>query len=139
MTFLPGRHDAAIADDASQELLLLRNINEVAFRFPVFAFSGNPRPFSGVASSDDGQTILIAQLGSDDITMINLASRIVTVVACQCSPTGINRMKGPDLFRLNGLTGGPITILNASLDNHPHISIIPTGLPETLRGGRESQ
>lgn len=140
MAFLPRRHDAVIADDATQEVFLLQNIDQGAFRFPAIVFSEDPRPFSGVVASNDGRTIFIAQHESDKITIVNLESRIATVVGCQCEPTGIHRLKGREVFRLNGLSGGPITVLDTSSDN-PRISIIPTGrhVNVTLTGSQELQ
>jgi hypothetical protein len=53
-------------------------------------------------------------------------------VSCHCKPTVFSPLKGVSLFRLNGLSNGPMMVLDASTSN-PRTVIIPLD-PDVFAG-----
>ncbi|HET9942456.1 MAG TPA: hypothetical protein VFR05_03885 [Terriglobia bacterium] len=124
MTFISGRPDAVIADDAAQEVFVLQGLDQNPVRAPGIVFRDSAREFSAVGASRDARWIFVAQRDSEDISILDLETRAVRVVPCHCKPTTFFPMKGVSVFRLNGFSNGPITVLDASSSN-PRTLIIP--------------
>jgi hypothetical protein len=124
MTFLPQRHDAVVVEDALQEVSVLHDIDGSPSRLPLFMFTEEQRSFSGVAISGDGRTALVTQHGSENITILDLATGSPAVLACGCKPRGLFPLKDASAFRLNGLSGGPISVLDVSSQD-ARIVLIP--------------
>jgi len=124
MTFIANRHDAMIADDGTQEVFLLQSMDQNPVRLPGMVLRGEIRQFAAIAASTDGRLMFAAQQGSEDVFVMDLDARRMAVVSCHCKPTVLSPLKGTSVFRLNGLTGGPITVLDASAPS-PRTLIIP--------------
>jgi DNA-binding beta-propeller fold protein YncE len=124
MIFVPQRADALIADDATHEVFLLQSLDENPVRQPGVALREDGHAVSAVGVSADGQTIFVAQEGSEDISITDLQTRITAIVSCHCSPTMFAPLKGTSLFRLNNPGNGPVTVLDAS-SSTPRTLIIP--------------
>ena len=135
MAFIAGRPDAVIADDATQEVFLLQSLDQNPVRLPGIVFREDGREFSAVGVSRNGRMLLVAQHGSENISIVDLETRATTVVACHCKPTIFFPMKGSSVFRLNGLSNGPITVLDVS-SSSPRTLIIPVD-PNVLTANRE--
>jgi len=123
-SFLAGRHDVVIADDAAQEVFLLSNVDQEASRLPVASFGDGFNAFSGVAASGDGLRIFISSRKSESITIVDLESGVSSVLACNCLSTGFKPLKGTSIFRLSDPTDGPVAVLDAS-SAEPRIIIVP--------------
>ena len=124
IAFIAKRPDALIADDASREVFVLQGLDLNPVRLPGIVLREDARPISAVTASSDGQSIFVAQQDSEDITITDVAARTTTVVSCHCKPTVFSPLKGASLFRLNGLSNGPMMVLDASTSN-PRTVIIP--------------
>jgi hypothetical protein len=135
IAFIAHRSDALIADDATQEVFLVRSLDQAPVRGPGVVLRGGDRHFSAVAASRDGGSLYIAQDGSDEISIVDLQTQETTVVSCQCRPTTFSPLKGSSVFRLNGLSNGPITVLDAS-SSSPRTLFIPLD-PIVLAGNTE--
>jgi hypothetical protein len=131
MTFMARRSDAIVADDATQEVFLLQGLDGNPVRSPGVVLRESGRPFSAVGGSADGRLIFVAQQESADVTVVHLESRATTTVSCYCTPTTFAPLKGISAFRLNALSNGPITVLDAS-SSSPRTLIIP--IDPTLAG-----
>jgi hypothetical protein len=135
MIFLAFRHDVVIAEDAVQRVSLLQSIDQSPSGFPLWVFSGEPRAFSGVAATTNGGTVFVTRRGSGDVTVLDLETQSLAVRSCACEPTGLFPLKGAPAFRLNGLTGGPMTVLDVSspdaqmvvIPPHPNLAAILSG------------
>jgi hypothetical protein len=123
-TFLALRHDAVVVEDALQEVSLLQDIDGSPSSLPLFMFTEEPRPFSGVAISGDGKTAFITQHGSENITILDLGTGSPASLACGCKPRGLFPLKDASAFRLNGLSGRPISVLDISSQD-ARIVLIP--------------
>jgi hypothetical protein len=135
IAFFAHRSDALIADDATQEVFLLRNLDQAPVRAPGLVSKGADRQFSAIAASTDGRSLYIAQHGSEEISIVDLQTQETTVVSCPCRPTTFSPLKGSSVFRLNGLANGPITVLDAS-SSSPRTLFIPMD-PNVLAGNTE--
>jgi len=136
IAFIAHRTDALIADDATQEVFLLRDLDQVPVRTPgAVLWRGADRQFSAIAASRDGRSLYIAQHGSDEIFIVDLQTQETTALHCQCKPTTLSPLKGPSVFRLNGLSNGPISVLDASSPS-PRTLFIPLD-PSVLAGNTE--
>jgi hypothetical protein len=124
-TFLANRHDAVVAEDALQEVSLLQDIDGSPARLPLFMFTEQQKPFSGVAVSGDGKTTFVTQHGSENITILDLATGSPAVLSCGCKPTGLFPLKDTSAFRLNGLSGRPISVLDVSTQDARFVVIPP--------------
>jgi hypothetical protein len=124
MTFIAERHDAIIADDGTQEVFLLQSMDQNPVRLPGIVSRGEIRQFAAIAASADGRMMFAAQQGSEDVLVMDLQAGRTAVVPCHCKPTVLSPLKGTSVFRLNGLAGGPLTVLDASSPN-PRTLIIP--------------
>ena len=135
IAFIAHRSDALIADDATQEVFLLQNLDQAPVRMPGIVLRDRDRQFSAIAVSRDGRSLYGAQHGSEDISIVDLQTRETTVLSCACNPTGFFPLRGDSVFRLNGLSNGPISVLDASSSN-PRTLFIPVD-PNVLAEHRE--
>jgi hypothetical protein len=123
-TFLAGRHDAVIADDAAQEVFVLRAIDQDASRISVASFGEGFDGIAGVAASPDGLRIFITSKKSENVTLVDLNASLSTALPCHCAATGLHPLKGTSVFRLNDPSNGAIAVLDAS-SSEPRIIVVP--------------
>jgi hypothetical protein len=130
MTFLANSHDAVIAEDSSQEVSLLRNIDGDFTRQLLSALSGGePRPFSAIAFGGT-RKVLMTQRGSSAVTIFDFATGSLSALSCGCDPAGLFSLKGGLAFRLNSGSGGPMMVVDVSSDEYRVFLIPPeTGVP----------
>jgi len=135
VAFIAHRSDAVIADDATQEVFLLQSLDQGPVRMPGVVLRNGDRQFSAITASRDGRSLYIAQQGSEDISIVDLQTRETTVLSCACKPTAFFPLRGNSVFRLNGLSNGPISVLDASTSS-PRTLFIPVD-PNVLAEHRE--
>jgi len=135
LAFIANRTDALIADDATQEVFLLQNLDQAPVRMPGIVMRDVDRQFSAISASRDGRSLYVAQDGSENISIIDLQTRETTVLSCHCRPTVFSPLRGTSVFRLNGISNGPITVLDASTSS-PRTLFIPID-PNVLADYRE--
>ncbi len=119
--FLGGRDDALIADSAANTVSLLQSV------------SGTPRastvagPLVGIAqpvavqASLDNRLAVVANTAPAGIVTLNLATGAAQVVACDCKPTGLSRLKGAAVFAVSGMSGGSMAAFDG---DHPQPRIL---------------
>lgn len=123
-TFLAGRHDAVIADDAAREVFLIRGVDQEASRIPVASFGDGFDRIAGVAASADGLRIFITSTKSETITLVDLETSLSTALPCHCVATGLHPLKGTSVFRLSNPSDGAVAVLDAS-SAEPRIIVLP--------------
>jgi hypothetical protein len=126
--FLPQRHDAVIADEASRQVFLLLDAGQSAISVPLVGFGPRSGPVSGLAASDDGMRVFVTRK-SENVTLVDLATGLSSSISCNCQSTGLHQLKGSAVFRLSDPADGPIAVLDAS-SSQPRIIIVPTGQHE---------
>ena len=125
ITFIANASSALIVEQDVQAVVLMEHLNDNPVRLPGIVMRESGHPIAAIAASRDGRSIFVAQEGSDDISVTDLQSRTTVVVACHCKPTVFSPLKGTSVFRLNGLSTGPIAVLDARPGFPPRTLIIP--------------
>jgi hypothetical protein len=121
IAFLSNNHDALLS--SAPESALIRDAAAQAGRIELPAVLNGA---SGVVAASDGATALFVNAQSNAVSIATLTSSGAPPVTltCNCSPTGITRTAAKSIYRLNEYLGGPITLLDASL-NQPRVLVIP--------------
>ncbi len=125
ITFIANTYSALIVEQDVREVVLMQHLNDNPVRLPGIVMRESGHPIAALAASHDGRTIFVAQEGSEDISVTDLQSRTTVVVPCHCTATVFSPLKGLSVFRLNGLSTGPITVLDAHPGLPPRTLIIP--------------
>lgn len=81
----------------------------------------------GAAASADGARIFIA-MQSGQVAVRNVGDATQTLLSCSCQPTGMWRLRGKAVFRLNDLSAGPIWVVDGDAAK-PRVLFVamPTG------------
>ena len=103
----------------------MQHLNDNPVRLPGIVMRESGHPIAAIAASHDGRSIFVAQEGSEDISVVDLQSGTTVVVPCHCKPTVFSPLRGTSVFRLNDLSTGPITVLDAHPGLPPRTLIIP--------------
>ena len=115
-----------IAEDSTQEVSLLRNIDSDFSRQSLSVLSAEgARAFSAIAFAST-RKVLMTQLGSDAVTILNIDSSSRSALSCGCDPSGLFPLKGNSAFRLNSGSGGPMMVVDVSSEEY-RIVLIPPG------------
>jgi hypothetical protein len=112
-------------------VFLLQSIDENPVRLAAVTFPESSSPFAAIYASSDERRIYVAQRGSENITIIDVETGTPAVVPCGCSPIGFFPLKGGSLFRLNGFSDAPMTVLDASAEEMRIVVVPPSA--EALR------
>ena len=123
-SFLPGRHDVVIADDGTEELFQLLDVDQTAARVPLVSFSDGFDAVSAVSASADGQRVFVTSARSENVAIVDLAAQSFSSVPCGCQSSGLQRLKGSEIFRLSDGSAGPIALLDAS-SAPPRVIFVP--------------
>ena len=65
----------------------------------------------GAAASGDGKRVFIA-MQSGQVAVRDLAASTQTLLTCSCQPSGMWRLRGKSVFRLNELGAGPLWVVD---------------------------
>jgi hypothetical protein len=127
--FFPNRHDAVIADDATQTVFTVSNIDQAAMRAPLLQTADGIDSFSNVAVSGDGASVFVASK-TGQIAVVDMQTRQPRFVDCQCRPDGFYRLTGNSIFQLTHASDQPTTVLDNS-STEPRVFIIPPAAPDS--------
>ena len=106
LDFFPGSRDALIADANSVWLMREGILTRLADERDSIA------DVVGVAASSDGARIVVA-MRAGQVMLRDLSAGSQSVIVCNCEPTGLNRLRGNAVFRLNDPGSGPVWLLDA--------------------------
>jgi hypothetical protein len=116
LSFIPGSHDALIADAASVKIVRPDLGQQPAGADP----EGD---IAAVAASADARSIIIASR-SGRVTVHDLSKGTSASVTCACEPRTLAPLRGAAVFRLNDAGGaGPLWVLDAN-GAEPRISFV---------------
>lgn len=122
ITFLTGGCDAVIADDAANEIRLLRAVVAAPTLEPLAGQREGVVAPVAVAVSGDNRYIVVANSPPHGILMIRLEDRNVRKLTCPCAPAKLDRLSGTAAFRL---TDEPLHVLDGDLPQPRIISVPP--------------
>jgi DNA-binding beta-propeller fold protein YncE len=112
---LASNHTALVADGVANQIHRVQNVTS-AVETDIVAGSkeGIAAPVA-VAMSGDGKRAFVANGKSGTIAIVDLQSKTeVSQLSCQCTPTGLDRLAGTDVFRLTEPSSGPMWVLEAA-------------------------
>jgi len=124
IAFIVNSHDAVVSDSIVGEAYLLRRADDIPEQVLLVSPSDGVNGLSGIVVSDDGRYVVVAGSASGTIGIVDLERSIHTVVTCNCRPSGVYRMNGTAVFRLNEPPDALVTILDLT-SGKPRILIIP--------------
>jgi WD40 repeat protein len=126
VTFIPGTHDLLAVDDTLDQIVLMRRADaDVEISTLAAAAEGIAGPFK-IAVSADAQKVIVANSRTQSVLVIDLASRALTFLACDCNLEGLYRTQGNAVFRLTGSPDSAMSLLDADAPE-PRILTIPGG------------
>ena len=109
IAFLENSRDALVADRDRDELIWLRDAPGAAERVLLASDrDGLRRPLAVAASAG---RVFVAMAGA--VAVVELSGGPLTFVACPCNPSGLHRLKGNSIFRLNEPSADPLFVLDA--------------------------
>jgi hypothetical protein len=129
LAFLAGSSDALVADHGRNEVVLLRNVSGGAQALVLASEQDGLRSPVAVAASADGARAFAALGGSKQVASVPLQGGVPTFVACDCTPTALERMRGGDVFRMTETAGQAVFLLDGS-NSDPRVWFVPpSGAP----------
>ncbi len=132
ITFFRLGNDALVADAGTAEILRIR-IPGYTVENVVSLIQGKEvyRP-AAIALSDDDSRLFVTTDRSGQILSLHLQERRVEAIPLTGKVTGLNRLSGNSIFRLNELSNEPLLVLNGGLPV-PGIVFVPA-LERTKQG-----
>jgi DNA-binding beta-propeller fold protein YncE len=123
-TFFVNRNDAIIGDDANHAIFIIIDAGRTAAPLPLVSDLDGIISFSNLAASDDGGRVFLTDTNGGNVAIIDIQTRTPVVLSCGCQPTGLDRLKGNSVFRLNNASDQPMMLLEAS-GSEPRIVLVP--------------
>lgn len=133
--FFPNRNDAMFGDDSNHTVFIATDAGRTAAPLPLVSGLDAMSSFSSVTASDDSSRVFLADTNSGNIAIFDMESRTAVVLPCGCQLTGLHRLNGNSVFRLNDASAQPIMLLDAG-GIEPRIVIVP---PNTSSGWGAAQ
>jgi hypothetical protein len=112
---LASNHTALVADGVGNQIHRVQNVT-TAVEPDIVAGpkEGIAAPIA-VAMSHDGKRAFVVNGKSRTIAIFDLQSKTeVGQLSCECTPTGLYRLAGTDVFRLTEPSNGPMWVLEAA-------------------------
>jgi len=131
ISFLSGTHNALIADEQNSAVLLVQHVTGAAITSTVAGASEGIASPVAVEASEDGRLAYVANAQSRTISTLDLHGGRLLSLACNCTPTGLHRLKGNSVFRLNELSDANLQVLEAGVEE-PRVVFVPA---EAKRSG----
>ena len=121
--FFPKRRDVAAIEESNKSVVVIRNVDAEATRIPLFAANETIAAVSSIATSDDARRVFVADSDTGIIAVVDTETGMASYVSCSCRPTGLFRLKGTSVFRLDDPSQEAIWILDAT--GEPRTILIP--------------
>lgn len=126
--FFTAKPDAAFADSAAGVVYWIRDVRSAA-EFVALPFGAVAKPVALQVSSDD-RRVLIAGAGA--VTALDLQGGAPTVTRCDCTISGLDRLRGNSVFRVTEVSAAPSWLLDAGASD-PRFLFVPRAVDESAR------
>ena len=136
LSFLVNRLDALVTDGLTDDAYLLLELDKNPARTPLFSTGDGIEGMSGAAASDDGRFAVVAGAKSGTVGVLDLQQGNRTILPCNCQPTGVHRLGGTGVFRLNEPGHALVTVIDLSTGS-PRILVVPPAPGAMDAGGVE--
>jgi hypothetical protein len=123
-SFVPNRHNVVVGDNRAQEVFMLVDADGATNRIPLASFGDGFDAISGVAASDDGLRVFVTSRSSENVSLVDVQTGQTISLSCHCRSTGLQRLKGPNVFRLSNTSDGAIALLDDS-SSPARITLVP--------------
>jgi len=121
--FFPNTTDVIVGDNPTQSVFLIVDIRGAATQVPLTSTADAMNALTAVSVSQDGRRVFVAD-ADGNVAVVDIQTRRSILLSCQCRPTGLYRLRGTSVFRLNEVSREPMMVLDASGDE-PRIVVIP--------------
>lgn len=111
LAFRPRAHDALVASRNNQVLLIRDLTGNTRYQLVATQDDGVAWPVA-VTFLREGSRVFVANADTGDIAAFDLAGGPPDRISCRCAPTGLHRLNGPAVFRLNELSATPLLLLD---------------------------
>lgn len=118
VAFVPGRHDALVAEPRSVKL-----VRPDLGAQPIES-DGEGRIVAAAASADGGQVFVAS--GSGRVTIHDLRSGSRNEARCACAPRAFVPLRGNAIFRLEDAGGGPMWVVDGDA-SEPRVTFVAAG------------
>jgi hypothetical protein len=122
VAFRRDSHDA-VAVTRSGDVYLIRNAGPDAEIRQVYVGDSQTSDPVAVQLSPDGTRGFTAN-SRGTVAVIDLQTGLANAVSCQCSPTGLQPLSAPALYRLTDISNLPVMLFDASTSS-PQIWFVP--------------
>jgi hypothetical protein len=128
---LAANHTALVADGVANEIHRVQNVTTAVEADVVAgAKQGIAAPIA-VAMSHDGKRGFVANSKSGTIAIFDLQAKTeLSQLSCQCTPTGLDRLAGADVFRLTEPLNGPMWVLDGTAHQSRIVFVPPAAKQE---------
>lgn len=127
MAFRPQTHAAVIVNQDRQVLLfsdLTANLQSQVLAGPDDGISA---PVA-IAFSADGVKVFVANSDTGNVAALDLLGGAPSLTPCQCTPTGLHRLAGNSVFRLNDPTARLLQLFDGDATT-PRVVFVPPDSP----------
>jgi DNA-binding beta-propeller fold protein YncE len=128
---LGSNHTALVADGVANQIHRVQNVT-TAVEPDVVAGpkQGIAAPIA-VAMSQDGKRAFVANSKSGTVAILDLQAKTeLAQLSCQCTPTGLDRLSGADVFRLTEPLNGPMWVLDGAAHQSRIVFVPPASKQE---------
>jgi DNA-binding beta-propeller fold protein YncE len=124
IAFRPGSRDALVADRRDNRVCLIREAGRLAaVEVLAGAEAGIAQPV-GVAASNQGGRVFVANSASRTITVLDYVSHTVQQIPSPAATAGLDRMGRTGLFCLNGISAQALLLFDGE-DPEPRVVFVP--------------
>ena len=134
VTYMRQGNDALLADAGTSEILRVREAGLRVETLAMLPRGGEEIRPVALAISDDSQRVFIAAEGRSQLYVLSLQNGQVSRVPFSGTATGLNRLNGNSVFRLNEVSDEPLLVLNGEL-TEPGVAFVPVPRKDTVPDG----
>jgi len=133
---LSADRQVLVADRASQEVILIRDVLGAAQRIRLAAREDGIHDPVAVEFSREGRRVYVANAGSGSVASLSLEGEPTVLTFCDCTPTTLETLDGDGVFRLTELSEKPLLMLEASA-TETRVLFVPLSNAQRDRALRE--
>ena len=128
---LGSNHTALVADGVANQIHRIQNVTTAVEPDVVAGPKQGIATPVAVAMSQDGKRAFVANSKSGTVAILDLHAKAeLAQLSCQCTPTGLDRLAGADVFRLTEPVSGPMWVLDGAAHQSRIVFVPPAAKQE---------
>jgi len=124
VAFFVNSLDFVVADGALNRVVVVRDPKGDAQVLQIADASQGVSGPVAVTTASDGRRVFVANAEPPGVLALSLAGEDPITLSCACRPTGLDRLAGDGVFRLNEARQGPLWLLDDT-GASPRIVFVP--------------